>query len=140
MECGLNATEDGQHRTRGEFQMLLKCPFDLPILIEIDNYGKMPPGSSIACNSEGDDEITAYMKKPRAAREAFLRHYYAEFRTYKGYDQGLKVGPYYFGYLNDLALGNWVDHFAYQDGLLINYWDTSQADNNTTICFPSASA
>ena len=26
---------------------------------------------------------------------------------------------------------NKVDHFAYQDGLLINYWDTSQADNET---------
>jgi immune inhibitor A len=27
---------------------------------------------------------------------------------------------------------DFVDHFPYQDGLLINYWDTSQADNNTT--------
>jgi len=53
-------------------------------------------------------------------------------RTYKGYDMGLKVGPYYFGYLNNPALGNFVDHFPYQDGLLINYWDTSQADNNTS--------
>jgi immune inhibitor A len=26
-----------------------------------------------------------------------------------------------------------VDHFAYQDGLLLNYWDTSQADNNTGL-------
>jgi len=61
-------------------------------------------------------------------------HYYVlEYRTYKGYDYGLKVGPYYFGYLNDPDRGNWVDHFAYQDGLLINYWDTSQTDNNTGL-------
>jgi immune inhibitor A len=65
---------------------------------------------------------------------ALFSHYYvAEYRTYKGYDRGLKVGPYFFGYANDSTKYNWVDHFAYQDGLLINYWDTSQADNNTGL-------
>ncbi len=43
----------------------------------------------------------------------------------------LKVGPYFFGYLNNPALGDYVDHFPYQDGLLINYWDTSQKNNQT---------
>jgi immune inhibitor A len=66
--------------------------------------------------------------------EKLYNHYYvAEYRTYKGYDSGLKVGPYYFGYLNNPLLGNWVDHFAYQDGMLLHYWDTSQADNNTGL-------
>ena len=51
----------------------------------------------------------------------------AEFRTYKGYDQGLKVGPYYFGYP---TMPDFVDHFPYQDGLLVWYYDTSFADNN----------
>ena len=63
----------------------------------------------------------------------FNNYYVAEYRTYKGYDYGLKVGPYHFGYLNNPLLGNYVDHFAYQDGLLINYWDTSQTDNNTGL-------
>ncbi len=63
----------------------------------------------------------------------YSQYYVAEYRTYKGYDSGLAVGPYYFGYLNNPLLGNWVDHFPYQDGLLINYWDTSQADNNTAL-------
>jgi immune inhibitor A len=63
----------------------------------------------------------------------YNQYYVAEFRTYKGYDAGLKVGPYYFGYLDNPDLGNWVDHFPYQDGMLINYWDTSQADNNTGL-------
>jgi immune inhibitor A len=63
---------------------------------------------------------------------ALKSHYYvAEYRTYMGYDSTLKVGPYYFGYLNNPALGDFVDHFPYQDGLLINYWDTSQANNQT---------
>jgi immune inhibitor A len=62
----------------------------------------------------------------------FSRYYVAEFRQYWGYDKTLKVGPYFFGYLNDPALQKYVDHFPYQDGLLINYWDTSQTDNNTS--------
>jgi immune inhibitor A len=58
-------------------------------------------------------------------------HYYvAEYRTYKGYDAGLKVGPYYFGYP---TMPDFVDHFAYQDGMLLHYWDTSQPDNNTGL-------
>jgi immune inhibitor A len=60
----------------------------------------------------------------------YSQYYVAEFRTYKGYDKGLKVGPYYFGYP---TMPDYVDHFAYQDGLLVHYWDTSQADNNTGL-------
>ena len=36
------------------------------------------------------------------------------------------TGPYNF---TD-PTGNWVEHFPYQDGLLIWYYDTSQRDNN----------
>ncbi len=61
---------------------------------------------------------------------AFYNNYYvAEYRTYMGYDGTLKVGPYNFGFLDNPLLGNWVEHFPYQDGLLINYWDTSQRNN-----------
>jgi immune inhibitor A len=56
-------------------------------------------------------------------------HYYVvEYRTYKGYDSTLEVGPYYFGYP---SMPDLVDHFPYQDGMLINYWDTSQRNNQT---------
>jgi immune inhibitor A len=66
--------------------------------------------------------------------DKLYNHYYvAEYRTYMGYDYGLKVGPYYFGYLDNPLLGNYVDHFAYQDGMLVHYWDTSVADNNTGL-------
>ena len=76
----------------------------------------------------------AGFKVSNGTEAALYNNYYvAEYRTYKGYDSTLKVGPYYFGYLNDPALQNWVDHFAYQDGLLINYWDTSQKNNNTGL-------
>jgi immune inhibitor A len=63
----------------------------------------------------------------------YNQYYVVEYRTYKGYDSTLQTGPYYFGYLNNPELQNRVDHFAYQDGMLVNYWDTSQADNNTGL-------
>jgi immune inhibitor A len=56
---------------------------------------------------------------------AFYSNYYvAEFRQYRGYDAGL-ANAYNFGFG-----GNLVEHFPYQDGLLISYWDNSFADNN----------
>jgi immune inhibitor A len=57
-------------------------------------------------------------------------HYYiAEFRQYRTYDKGLQTGPYTFGRADR---PKWVDHYAYQDGLLITYWDTAEANNNTS--------
>lgn len=77
--------------------------------------------------------FTGFRRTTGTEDKLYNQYYVAEYRTYKGYDYGLKVGPYYFGYLNNPALGNYVDHFPYQDGLLLNYWDTSQADNNTGL-------
>lgn len=61
----------------------------------------------------------------------YNNYYLAEFRQYRGYDEGLRDGAYNFGFLDNPALGNYVEHFPYQDGLLISYWDTSQSNNNT---------
>jgi immune inhibitor A len=59
-------------------------------------------------------------------------HYYiAENKTYWGYDYTLKVGPYNFGFLNNPALQNYVEHFPYQDGMLVSYWNTRYANNDT---------
>jgi len=60
----------------------------------------------------------------------YNNYYLAEFRQYRGHDATLQTGPYNFGFLNTLP--SWVEHFPYQDGLLISYWDTSQPDNNTS--------
>lgn len=61
----------------------------------------------------------------------YFNAYLAEYRQYRGYDSGLQTGPYNFGFTNTLP--DWVEHYPYQDGLLIHYWDTSQADNNTSV-------
>ncbi|MGW4301905.1 immune inhibitor A domain-containing protein [Streptomyces sp. NPDC004646] len=58
----------------------------------------------------------------------YAQYYIAENRQYESYDKTLKVGPYNFGYASKPG---WVEHYPYQNGLLIWKWDTSQADNNT---------
>jgi len=69
-------------------------------------------------------------KVTTGVESALFSHYYVlENRVYRGYDSTLRVGPYNFGFLDNPELGNWVEHFPYQDGLLINYWDTSQKNN-----------
>ncbi|WP_203714562.1 immune inhibitor A domain-containing protein [Asanoa siamensis] len=56
-------------------------------------------------------------------------HYYiAGWRTYVSYDKYLQYGPYYFNRPTE----DRVDHFPYQTGLLVSYWDTSQADNDVS--------
>ena len=59
---------------------------------------------------------------------SFFNAYFAEFRTYKGYDDSLRTGPYNFGFPDTMP--NWVEHFPYQDGLLVWYYDESFEDNN----------
>ena len=57
------------------------------------------------------------------------RYYIAEYRTYIGYDRALRKGPYNF--VDSKASDpKWVQHFPYQDGLLIWLWDTAEDDNN----------
>jgi immune inhibitor A len=62
--------------------------------------------------------------------QSFFNAYIAEFRQYVGYDKSLKTGPYNFGFLDNPNRQNWVEHFRYQDGLLVWYYDESFPDNN----------
>ena len=61
----------------------------------------------------------------------YFNAFVAEYRQYRGYDEALQTGPYVFGYGGIPELQDTVDHFPYQDGLLISYWDGSQSNNNT---------
>ena len=56
-------------------------------------------------------------------------YYFAEFRQYRTYDEGLRTGPYVNG---TAGTSKWVTHYPYQDGLLITYWDTFESNNNTS--------
>ena len=57
------------------------------------------------------------------------RYYLVENRTYTDYDATLQVGPYQFS--NGLTKPDWVEHFPYQDGMLVWAVDEAYGDNNT---------
>ena len=64
-----------------------------------------------------------------ATTSNFYDNYYiASNREYISYDRYLQSGPYNFIYRD--ATRSLIEHFPYQDGLLISYWDTSQSNNN----------
>ena len=52
--------------------------------------------------------------------------YVAENRQYDNYDRSLATA-YNFG---SAARPDWVEHYRYQNGMLVNYWDESFGDNN----------
>jgi immune inhibitor A len=69
-------------------------------------------------------------RRTTGTESAYYNNYYvAEFRQYRGFDAGL-ANAYNFGWGGVPDLGNWVERFPYQDGLLISYWDTSFPNNN----------
>jgi immune inhibitor A len=57
------------------------------------------------------------------------RYYLVENRTYVGYDSTLQVGPYQFSF--GITAPNKVEHFPFQDGMLVWMVDETYTDNNT---------
>ncbi|AQS69360.1 immune inhibitor A domain-containing protein [Streptomyces pactum] len=83
-------------------------------------------------NAESADAAwtaTGFSRVGASFTNDYAQYYIAENRQYVSYDKTLKTGPYNFGFTDR---PNWVEHYAYQNGLLIWKWDTSQADNNTS--------
>ncbi|WP_031042775.1 immune inhibitor A domain-containing protein [Streptomyces sp. NRRL F-5650] len=70
-----------------------------------------------------------FTRKGASFTKDYAQYYIAENRQYESFDKTLKTGPYNFGFTER---PDWVEHYAYQNGLLIWKWDTSQADNNTS--------
>ncbi|WP_203938961.1 immune inhibitor A domain-containing protein [Spirilliplanes yamanashiensis] len=62
---------------------------------------------------------------------AYDHFYIAGNRSFVSYDKYLKTGPYNFGWA--ATRPDWVEHFSYQQGLLISYNDTSVPDNNINV-------
>ena len=57
-------------------------------------------------------------------------YYAAEYRSYTGYDETLKVGPYNWGWQDTKP--DWAERFPYQDGLLVWYVNPAVSNNNTS--------
>ncbi|MES4908030.1 MULTISPECIES: immune inhibitor A domain-containing protein [unclassified Streptomyces] len=84
--------------------------------------------------AEGDDNgwtANGFSRIGASFTKNYPQYYIAENRQYVSYDKTLKTGPYNFGWLNSRP--DWVEHFPYQNGLLIWLWDTSQPDNNVGV-------
>ncbi|MFV2101953.1 immune inhibitor A domain-containing protein [Micromonospora sp. LOL_024] len=60
---------------------------------------------------------------------SFANYYIAGTRQHISYDKYLKTGPYFFGYADTRP--DYVEHYPYQEGLLISYWNTRWTDNDT---------
>ena len=91
-------------------------------------------GAGPVDGAEAEEGWLLYGFKVSTGEErAFYNNYYlAEFRQYRDYDEGLRyaynfVSPY------DPDIYNWVEHYPYQDGMLVSYWDTSFTDNNVAL-------
>lgn len=65
------------------------------------------------------------------------RYYLIENRQYVGYDATLETGPYQFS--EAVSRPDWVEHFPFQDGMLVWYVDGRYADNNVSA-HPGAGA
>jgi immune inhibitor A len=97
---------------------------------QIDNI--LVTGWLIADGAETESgwSYAGFVRTTQDVARSYFNAYFAELRNYRGYDDGLRTGPYNFGFLNNPSLLDWVEHFPYQDGLLVWYYDTSFEDNN----------
>jgi len=87
----------------------------------------------VTSGAESDDEgwtLSGFRPTTGSETGEFPNFYIGSFRTYESYDQYLRTGPYNFGFLN--ANPDLVEHFRYEQGFLLSYWDTSETDNNTS--------
>ncbi|HEY5832390.1 MAG TPA: immune inhibitor A domain-containing protein [Streptomyces sp.] len=88
----------------------------------------------LADGAEADDNgwtAKGFSRIGASFTNEYPQFYIAENRQYVSYDTTLKTGPYNFGF--GPAKPDWVEHFPYQNGLLIWLWDTSQPDNNVGV-------
>ncbi|WP_031087809.1 immune inhibitor A domain-containing protein [Streptomyces sp. NRRL WC-3549] len=84
--------------------------------------------------AEGDDNgwtAKGFSRIGESFTNDYSQYYIAENRQYVSYDKTLEVGPYNFGF--STTRPDWVEHYAYQNGLMVWLWDTSQKDNNTSV-------
>jgi len=78
--------------------------------------------------SEPGWNYAGFIRTNGTINQSYANFYIAEFRQYVGYDMSLKTGPYNFGFGDTKP--DWVEHYPYQDGLLVWYLDYSFDDNN----------
>lgn len=87
-------------------------------------------GATDGAEREGEWSYGGFTRTNGLVTKSFFNAYYVEYRQYWGYDDALRTGPFNFGFLENPFTADWVEHFPYQDGLLVWYYDASFDDNN----------
>ncbi len=98
----------------------------------LDDIKVVADGATVledGAEAEGSWEFDGFSVVAATTEKAYDNYYLAGHRSYVSFDKYLKTGPYNFGFANTKP--DWVEHYKYGHGLLVSYWDTSQADNNT---------
>jgi immune inhibitor A len=72
-------------------------------------------------------EFDGFRTTTGADKLPYFNAYVVENRQYVNYDRSLRTA-YNFGFAEKRT--DKVEFYPYQDGMLVNYWDSSQADNN----------
>jgi immune inhibitor A len=81
---------------------------------------------------DGDNgwEKKGFSRIGESFTKPYAQFYIAENRNHVSYDKSLNYGPYNFGWTSTKP--DWVERYAYEKGLLLWLWDTSQQDNNVS--------
>jgi len=74
---------------------------------------------------------TGFTRTQDSVTTEYDNYYIAGHRSYVSSDKYLATGPYNFGWATTKP--DFVEHFPYQTGLLVTYWDTSQTNNNVSV-------
>lgn len=87
-------------------------------------------GTSIGTAETGETgwTLAGFRTTTGSETQSFFNAYIVENRQYLGFDKSLQTGPYNFGYASTKP--NWVEHFPYEAGILISYYNSQYTDNN----------
>ena len=100
----------------------------------IDDIAVTADGSTVLSDDveSGADGWTAngFTRMTGATDVTSSQYYLVENRVYGGYDDTLRTGPYNFGWTDTRP--DFVEHFPYQNGMLVWYVDNAYTDNNTS--------
>ncbi|MFF4652680.1 immune inhibitor A domain-containing protein [Streptomyces sp. NPDC001380] len=101
--------------------------------LALDDIAVTADGSTVFSDGveNGDNGWAAdgFQRITGSVTNEYPQYYLAENRQYVSYDTTLKTGPYNFGFASK---PDWVEHYPYQNGLVVWYWDGSQTDNNVS--------
>lgn len=74
--------------------------------------------------------VRGFTRSTGSDTETTSRFYLVENRQYVDYDSTLRTGPYNFS--ASITKPDWVEHFPYQNGMLVWYVDLAYRNNNTS--------